>query len=79
MKKLTLVVQFSVYWNASCTVAEAEQSIRTTFLLSHSEADFLRWNTPINSAWAESFFLIYKDEPDIDLHWLIEALYEVRH
>lgn len=78
MRKIDLVVQFSLYWDASGTAAQAEQSVRTTFFLSHSRADFLRWNTSIDSAWATSFFQTYKDEPEINLHWLIEALYEVR-
>ena len=78
MRKLVLAAQFSMYWDPACTFANAQQSVCAAFLSTHAEADFSRWNTLLDPAWAMSFFRTYRDEPGIDLCWIIEALYEIR-
>ena len=78
MKKLVLAVQFCMYWDPARTFADAEKSVCAAFLSTHSEAEFSRWNTRLDPAWAMSFFRTYRDEPGIDLAWVIEAVYEIR-
>ncbi|SEN54705.1 hypothetical protein SAMN05428959_102338 [Duganella sp. CF517] len=78
MRKLVLAAQFGIYWDPACTFAEAELSVRAAFLSTHSEAEFVRWNTLLDPGWAVSFFHAYRNEPGIDLSWIIEALYEIR-
>ena len=78
MRKLVLAAQFGTYWDQARTVVEAEKLVYDAFLSGYSEAEFSRWNTPLNPGWAMSFFLTFRDEPGIDLAWVIEALYEIR-
>lgn len=78
MRKLVLAVQFCIYWDPARTFADAENSVCAAFLSTHSEAEFSRWNTRLDPAWAMSFFRTYRDEPGIDLSWIVEALYEIR-
>lgn len=78
MRKLVLAAQFSMYWDRACTFGDAEKSVCAAFLSTHSEAEFSRWNTLLDPAWAMSFFRTYRDEPGIDLSWIVEALYEIR-
>lgn len=78
MRKLVLAVQFCMYWDPARTFADAENSVCAAFLSTHSEAEFVRWNTRLDPAWAMSFFRTYRDEPGIDLSWIVEALYEIR-
>ena len=78
MRKLVLAALFSMYWDPACTFANAERSVRAVFLSTHSEAEFARWNTLLDPEWAMSFFGTYRDEPGIDLSWIVEALYEIR-
>nr|WP_315394361.1 hypothetical protein [uncultured Duganella sp.] len=78
MRKLVLAAQFVAFWDAARTQAEAEAAVMEAFLSAYSAAAFSRWNTLLNPAWARSFFLTYRNEPGIDLPWVIEALYEVR-
>ena len=77
MRKLALAAQFGAYWDGACTFVDAEMLAYEAFLAAYSEAEFARWNTSVNAAWAMSFFLTYRDEPGIDLAWVIEALYEI--
>lgn len=78
MRKLVLAAQFRMYWDHACTFGDAQKSVCATFLSTHSEAEFSRWNTLLDPAWAMSFFRTYRDEPGIDLSWIVEALYEIR-
>ena len=78
MRKLVLAVQFCMYWDPARTFADAENSVCAAFLSTYSEAEFSRWNTRLDPAWAMSFFRTYRDEPGIDLSWIVEALYEIR-
>ena len=78
MRKLVLATQFCIYWDANRTFADGEMLVYAAFLSAHPEADFYRWNTLLDPEWATSFFLTYRDEPGIDLLWIIEALYEIR-
>jgi hypothetical protein len=78
MRKLVLAAQFGMYWDRACTFDDAEKSVCAAFLSTHSEAEFARWNTLLDPAWAMSFFRTYRDEPGIDLSWIVEALYEIR-
>ncbi|MEV4780225.1 hypothetical protein [Burkholderia sp. LMU1-1-1.1] len=78
MRKLVLAAQFNTYWDGACTFVDAEKLVYEAFLSAYSEAEFSRWNTLLNPGWAMSFFLTFRDEPGIDLAWVIEALYEIR-
>lgn len=78
MRKLVLAAQFEAHWDGACGIAEAEKLVYEAFLSTHSEAEFSRWNTRLDPAWAMSFFRTYRDEPGLDLAWVIEALYEIR-
>jgi len=78
MRKIVLAAQFCIYWDATRTFADAEKLVWTAFHSAYPEVDFHRWNTRLDRAWATSFFLTYRDEPGIDLHWVIAALYEIR-
>jgi len=78
MRKLVLAAQFGMYWDHACTFGDAEKSVCAAFLSTHSAAEFSRWNTLLDPAWAMSFFRTYRDEPGIDLSWIVEALYEIR-
>ncbi|USX25759.1 hypothetical protein NHH73_24800 [Oxalobacteraceae bacterium OTU3CINTB1] len=78
MRKVVLAAQFAAHWNAVITLVDAEKLVYEAFLSTHSEAEFCRWNTSLNPTWAQSFFLTFRDEPGIDLAWVIEALYEIR-
>ena len=78
MRKLVLAAQFGAYRDGARTFVDAEKLAYEAFLAAYSEAEFARWNTLLNTTWAMSFFLTYRDEPGIDLAWVIEALYEIR-
>jgi len=78
MRKLALAAQFGTYWDSAYTVVDAENLVYDAFLSAYTEAEFYRWNTSLDTTWAMSFFLTFRDEPGIDLAWVIEALYEIR-
>lgn len=78
MKKVELAARFVVHWNVKPSLGEAVRYVSTRFPDIYPAADFARWNTIIDIAWANTFFLTYKDEPHIDLLWIIAALSEVR-
>jgi hypothetical protein len=78
MKKVSLVARFALHWVPGPSLTDAASQVKASFLTTHSAADYARWNTQVDDAWGESFFLTYRDEPEIDVFWLIEALYEIR-
>lgn len=78
MKKVTLAARFIFYWNMAASLSEAIRHVEAVFPETYNAVSFACWNTSIDSVWAISFFETYKDEPGIDLYWIVAALSEVR-
>ena len=74
MKKSTLVAQFIIYRSGGLV----PNNVQTQILLAYSEqfpiGNFSQWDREIDTDWAATFFLKYKDDVDADLPWIISGL-----
>lgn len=77
MKKSELVVKFLRHWNPLLAPVSAETEVLLCFTAEYPVTNYASWNTEIDDDWSERFFRLHKDDPDIDLLWLVSGLSSV--
>ncbi|KQQ40284.1 hypothetical protein ASF61_05780 [Duganella sp. Leaf126] len=77
MKKSDLLARFAVHRGLAPGARAAHGDLLQLFRTAYPAASFDDWDTPLDAEWAESFFLRHRDDPEVDLRWLMAGLWQV--